>query len=142
MATRSIDLASAGPTPRRPKGPRPALGAIRYRVSVGRGNERVGEFTTRADALALIRELAATYGPAALDLLTLDVRIGDREGLTIGHGADLIDLASAVHRPGTGETKRLLTQGRGGRRDPTPAPNVAPTAVSAACTTRFLERSS
>ncbi len=70
---------------------------IRYLVVVGRQRERAGVFPTRNDALALVRELTASYGLAALAELTLELQVGGRAPVVLGHGAELIDMASAIH---------------------------------------------
>lgn len=72
---------------------------IRYRVAVGRKHERVGEFASRDDAVALIRELAATYGRSALATLVLEFSAGHRPPVVLGRGAEFLDVAPASHRP-------------------------------------------
>jgi hypothetical protein len=71
---------------------------IRFSVAVGRQRERVGEFATRDEAMALIDELAASYGRATLAELALEFSVGRRSPVVLADGSALIDMVSAGHR--------------------------------------------
>jgi hypothetical protein len=70
---------------------------VRFSVAVGRQRERVGEFATRDEAMALINELAATYGRATVAELALEFSVGRRPPVVQADGNELIDMASAIH---------------------------------------------